>query len=162
MSSTRCHRFPILVVSFGLLLAVPTPAQQGKKYGTLFLKEFQPKNAEETDVVNVLMQYEAAFNSHDLERLVSLFGKDAIYYPCGYMKCRIANKDCQDRTRANFSIYGFETYYDPQILLNGDKAIVKLLLETGALLVDYTFSLSKESGEWRVAETSYINVRYKG
>ena len=43
-------------------------------------------------------------------------------------------------------MYQYETYYDPQVSLNGDKAVVKLLLETGPYLADYTFSLSKATG----------------
>lgn len=152
-----------LVCLFSLVATAPIMAEQGKKYGKLYLKEYQTKTAEEEAILKTLIQYEAAFNSHDLLKLLSLFTKDAVYMPCGtgYTKYPIGSKDCQNILKRNFSSFGFETYYDPEISVNGSKAVVKLLIETGGYLADYTFHLSKRGQGWLVSEANYKNDRSK-
>lgn len=155
------------LVGFVCLLAflatIPLSAQEGKKYGKLYLREYQAKTADEAAIVNVLMQYDAAFNSHDLQKLLSFFAKDAIYMPCGnsYEKYPAASKECQNIIKRNFGLFGFETYYDPTIAVNGNKAIVKLLIETGDYLADYTFFLTRVGQDWQVQEADYTNDRGK-
>jgi hypothetical protein len=152
-----------IVCLLSLLTIAPITAEQGKKYGKLYLKEYQPKTAEETAIIKTLIQYEAAFNTHDLRSFVSCFTKDAIYMPCGDgVKRPIASKDCQDIVVRNFGSFGFETYYDPSITVNGSKAVVKLLIETGVYLADYTFNLSMKDQEWLVSEAEYTNDHLKG
>lgn len=137
--------------------------QGGKKYGTLYLKEYQPKTADEEAVLDTLVQYESAFNSHDLQKLLSLFATDAVYRPCGVdVKYSIGSKDCQERIKYNFGFFKFETYYDPRILFDGPRAVVKLLLETGDYLADYTFVLSRQGKAWLVSGADYTNDRPKG
>ena len=135
----------------------------GKKYGTVYLTEYQVRNADEAAILDGLIQYENAFNSHDLRKLLSLFSKGAIYMPCGteYTRYPIASQDCQDVLARNFSIFKFETYYDPEITVKGSKAVVHLLLETGDYLAEYTFVMNKEGQSWLVSEASYKNDRGK-
>ena len=135
---------------------------EGKKYGKLYLREYQAKDADEAAILDTLIQYEKAFNSHDLEKLDSFFEKDAIYHPCGIdNKYPISSGDCQKRLKVNFAVFRFETYYDPEISVSGNEAAVKLLLETGNYLADYSFSLRKESQGWLVASADYTNDHYK-
>jgi hypothetical protein len=88
----------------------PVFAQQGKKYGKIYLREYQAKNADEAAILDTLIQYEKGFNSHDLQKLLSFFSKDAVYHPCGVdTKYPIGSRDCQHRLRYNFISFGFET-----------------------------------------------------
>jgi hypothetical protein len=152
-----------LVCLFGIAILGPISAQQGKKYGTHYLKEYQAKNADETAILDILLQYEKAFNSHDLRKMVALFTNDGIYMPCGnnYIRYSIGSKDCQTVLQRNFSLFGFETYYDPHISVNGDKATINLLLETGTYLADYKFILRKADQHWLVLDAEYTNDRDK-
>jgi ketosteroid isomerase-like protein len=131
----------------------------GKKYGRLYLTEYQVKTADEAKILDTLIKYEDAFNSHDLQKFLSCFAKDAVYMPCGtdYTKYPIGSQDCQDIIVRNFDTFKFETYYDPKISVSVSKAVVKLLLETGEYLADYTFALRREGQGWLVSETNYQN-----
>ena len=153
----------IFVVCLAGLVAIsPIAAQQGKKYGKLYLKEYQPRSADEKAIVDVLLQYEQAFNSHDLQKLTSFFVKDAVYHPCGIdAKYPIASSDCQKRLKVNFTLFRFETYYDPEISVNGDTATANFLLETGDYLADYTFSLKRDGQSWLISAADYVNDRDK-
>jgi hypothetical protein len=152
----------VLICFVSFVVASPLIAEQGKKYGKLYLREYAAKSADETAIMDTLIQYEKAFNSHDLQKLLSLFEKDAVYRPCGVdWKNSIGSKDCQNRLKVNFITFGFETYYDPVISVTGSDATVKLLLETGPYLADYTMTLKKEEHGWLVASCDYRNDHNK-
>ena len=46
--------------------------------------------------------------------------------------------------------------------INGDKAAVKLLLESGDYLADYSFVLTRKGRSWLVSEADYSNEHVKG
>jgi beta-lactamase regulating signal transducer with metallopeptidase domain len=141
---------------------IDTTGLTGKKYGKLYLTEYSARTADEASILNLLVRYEAAFNSHDLQKLLSLFAKDATYRPCGVdWKDSIGSKQCQDRLRLNFDVFRFETYYDPRITVNGDHAVVALLLESGDYLADYFFVLKKDNLGWLVWQADYANDHAK-
>jgi hypothetical protein len=139
------------------------PEQAVKKYGSLLLREYRPKTPDEAGILATLTQVEAAFTSHDLQKFVSLFAMDAVYHPCGVSaKFPIESKHCRDMIEYNFGLLKFERYYDPRISVDGRRAVVKILLETGGFLADYTFVLARQDRGWMVSETDYANVRWKG
>ena len=137
--------------------------ERAKKYGKLYLREYQAKSADEAAIIDMLAQYEAAFNSHDLQKFLSFFTKDATYMPCGsgYMTFPAASQDSKDRITRNFGSFVFETYYDPVITVKGNKADVKLLLESGSWLADYAFTLRKGTPGWQVFATAYTHDHLK-
>jgi hypothetical protein len=51
-----------LACIFSLLAAVPTVAQQGKKYGKLYLKEYTAKTPDEAAIIKLLIQYQDAWD----------------------------------------------------------------------------------------------------
>jgi hypothetical protein len=143
-------------------VAIPLSAQEGKKYGKLYLKEYQAKNADEAGIMKTLMQLEGAFNSHDLEKFVSSFAKDAVYRPCGSSANPIASKECRDTIKYNFGAFKYENYYDPEISVEGDTATVKMLLKSGGWLAGYTAWLKKVGEAWLITKNDYTNEQYKG
>jgi hypothetical protein len=152
-----------LACILSLLVATPIVAQQGKKYGKLYLKEYKAKTPDEAAIIKLLIQYQDAWNSHDIQKFISLFAKGGTYMPCStYTTYPIASQKCQDATKTNFGTLKFETYYDPLISVNGDKAVVKALIETGAYLADYTFTLQRNGKDWLVQDARYANDHYKG
>ncbi|HUI69076.1 MAG TPA: hypothetical protein VL354_01060 [Spirochaetia bacterium] len=93
----------------------------------------------------------------------NLFTKDGTYMPCStYTTYPIGSPKCQDATKANFYTLKFETYYDPMISVTGDEAVVKALVESGAYLADYTFTLQRSGTSWLVKDARYAHDRYKG
>jgi hypothetical protein len=160
-SKWRSLIFVGLVCLFAFFAAGLVCAEEGKKYGKLYLNEYEPRNAEETAIIAMLVEYQAAFNAHDLQKFVSFFTKDGIYRPCGSSSSPIGSKKCQDTLVYNFGSYKFETYYDPQISIDGDKAVVNLLIESGFYLGDYTAWMQKVGKVWRITKNDYANVRYK-
>jgi hypothetical protein len=142
---------------------IETSGQEGKKYGKLYLREYPAKTPDEGAILYTLMQYETAFNSHDLQGLVVLFANDGSYRPCGAVrKYSIGSRDCLDQIRENFIFFKFENFYDPAMTINGDKAAVKLLVESGDYLADYTFALKRKGLNWLVSEADYSNEHVKG
>ena len=142
---------------------IETISQGGKKYGKVYIREYRAKTADETAILDTLMQCETAFNSHDLRKLVSLFANDGSYRPCGASrKYSIGSQDCLERIKDNFIFFKFETFYDPSMTINGDKAAVKLLLESGDYLADYSFVLTRKGRSWLVSEADYSNEHVKG
>jgi hypothetical protein len=151
-----------LLCLLSFVVTIPLAAEQGKKYGKLYLREYTAKGADEAAILDTLLQYERAFNSHDLKTLLSFFANDATYHPCGVdNKYAIGAKDCQNRIKVNFVSFGFETYYDPVISIKGNEAVVKLLLETGDYLADYTISLKKDDQSWLISACDYANDHLK-
>ncbi len=147
----------------GSAAGLDTAGQTSRKYGKLYLAEYPAKDADEAAILNTLIQYETAFNSHDLQKLLSLFAEGATYHPCGVdSRYAIGSQQCQNILRLNFRIFKFEKYYDPKISVNGETAAVTLLLETGDYLADYTFALKKENQIWLVTKADYANDHEKG
>lgn len=160
-AKSKTAAFAALACVLALFAAIPVAAQQGKKFGTLYLKEYQPKTAEEAAILNVLIDYQDAFNAHDLQKFVSMFVKDGAYRPCGSISRPITSKECQQTLAYNFDFYRFETYYDPRISVDGRTAVVKLLLETGDFLTDYTVWMQKVGPAWYVSKNDFINIHSK-
>ena len=135
----------------------------GKRYGSLYLTEYKVRSAEEAGIVDALIQYEDAFNAHDLSKMLSLFAKGAVYMPCGgwYTKFHVESSYCQHIIERNFEIFKSEAFYDPRITLNGRTAVVGLLLESGFYLTDYTLVLKRGAHGWLVSDASYENERLK-
>jgi hypothetical protein len=114
-------------------------------------------------ILATLTRCEAAFTSHDLKKFCSLFARDAVYHPCGVSaKYPIGSKYCQELIKYNFGFLKFEKYYDPRITVDGRRAVVTILIETGDYFANYTFLLTKQDGGWMVSETDYANVHWKG
>ena len=152
-----------LVISFlcvlALLVANPLSAQEGKKYGKLYLKEYQAKNIDEAGILKTLMQFEEAFNSHDLQKFVASFTKDAVYRPSETYPRPIVSKECQDAIEHNFHVFKYERYYDPEITVGGDTATVKMTLHTRLYLADYTVWMQKIGEVWLIKKNDYTNVQ---
>jgi hypothetical protein len=165
---TRIVPFCLAALLIGVIAVlsasgIETISQGGKRYGKLYLSEYRAKTTDERAILDTLMQYETAFNSYDLRKLVSLFANDGSYRPCGVnRKYLIGSQDCLDRIRDNFIFFRFETFYDPSMTINGDKAVVKLLLESGDYLADYSFVLKRKGRSWLVSEADYYNEHVKG
>ena len=148
----------ILVCLSLLLLLTPISAQQGKKYGELYLNEYEAKTADEETIIDTLVQCEAAFNSDDLEKFVSLFTEDGVYRPWGAGESPIASDFCQTILKYNFISYN-ETFYDPVISVVGNTATVKLLLEAGNILFDYIVWMQKVGAVWLISKNDYSHRR---
>ena len=153
-----------LACILSLLATVNISCQQGKKYGKLYFKEYQAKNADEAAIINVLIQYQAAFGSHDIQKIVSLFDKNGTYMGSTFMmRYPIASQRGQDVVKDDFHAFGgFGNWYDPVITVSGDKAVVKVLVETKSFLSDNTFTLVRKGKDWLVSDTGYTNIRSKG
>jgi len=152
----------LLLLAAALLGA--TGQDPGKKYGSLYLTEYKVRNADEARILDTLIQFENAFNSHSLPRMLSLFAPGGLYMPRTrwYTKFPVESPYCQQVIARNFDIFKFETFYDPVITVNGDRAMVRLLLESGDYLDDSTFTLEKEAAGWRVLDAGARNCRIKG
>ena len=155
--------FGLAALAMGAALLLGAAGEDpGRKYGHLYLTEYQVRSAEEARILNTLIQYENAFNVHDERGLLSLFAEDALYMPCGwYTKFPVASADCRHIIQRNFSIFGFETFYDPSITVRGTSGVVQLLLESGPYLTDYTFVMKKVGLDWLVSDAFYRNNRVK-
>jgi len=162
VSTVRNLIFIVFVCLVSLLMINPITAQEGKKYGKLYLKEYKAKTADEAAILDILIQYEKSFNSHDLQGLLAFFAKDAIYRPCGVdSHYPVASQGCQNIIKYNFGSFKFETYYDPEMSVNGNEAVVKLLLETGVYLADYKFVFRKDGHAWLISKNDFSNDHLK-
>lgn len=151
------------VIAVSSASGIETISQGEKKFGKLYLREYRAKTTDERAILDTLMQYETAFNSHDSQKLVSLFANEGSYRPCGASrKYSIGSRDCLERIKDNFIFFKFEIFYDPLITIHGDKAAVKLLLESGDYLADYSFVLKRKGRNWLVSEADYSNEHVKG
>ena len=153
----------VLACVLSLLATVAISCQQGKKYGKLYFKEYQPKNADEAAIINVLDQYGAVLRSHDIQKFVSLFDKNGTYESSTSANhLPVASQKCQDLIRDDFRSFGeFGNWYDPVITVGGDKAVVKVLAESKWFLTDDTFRLVRNGKDWLVSDVGYTNVRSK-
>jgi len=158
MSKIRVFVAFACVVS--LLATVAISCQQGKKYGKLYFKEYQPKNADEAAIINVLNQYQAAYRSHDIQKFLSLFDKNGTYMSNTFgPHLPIASQRCQDLIKDDFR--GSVNWYDPVITVSGDKAVVKVLVEHFFFLTDNTFTLVRKDKDWLVLDAGWANGRSK-
>jgi len=156
----------VLLIALATILSasgIETTRQAGKKYGQLYLGEYSAKDGDEAAILDTLVQYERAFNSHNLQKLVSLFTKDGLCRPCGASrKYSIESPDWREQIRDNFIFFKFETFYDPRMTVHRGTATVKLLLESGDYLADYSFELTRNGQGWLVSKADYSNERVKG
>jgi beta-lactamase regulating signal transducer with metallopeptidase domain len=134
----------------------------GRKYGSVYLTEYNVRSADEAGILNTLIQFQEAYNSHSLGRLSAFFAKGASYMPCGYARLPIESPSCQAAIQRGFQIYPLQIYYDPAIVVHGRTAVVNVLLEAGYYLRDYTFLMEKAERGWLVQEAFYGSHRLKG
>ncbi len=151
----------LLLLAAALLGA--TGQDPGKRYGSLYLTEYRVRNADEARILDTLIQFENGFNSHSLQGMLSVFVQGGLYMPrtCWYTKFPVASPYCQRVIEQDFGMFKFQTFYDPAITVSGDTAVVRLLLETGDYLDDFTFTMEKEAGGWRVLDAWGRNDRVK-
>ena len=157
---SKIRVFVVLACVLFLLATVAISCQQGKKYGKLYFKEYQAKNADEAAIINVLNQYQAAFRSHDIQKLVSLFDKNGTYMSTTFQNhLPVASQQCQDRIKDDSRAFGgFWNWYDPVITVTGDKAVVKVLSEFKYFLEDDTYTLVREGNDWLLSDFSHVST----
>jgi Domain of unknown function (DUF4440) len=118
------------------------------------LKSYNPKNADEAQIKDLLVQWEHTWNNGDVPGHLALWNDNAKIM---YGKARkIATKKeytaiLPERMRANPSI----SLGPPTIKINGNKAIVRVNMSIGSYQSPVTYHLIKENANWSILSWNY-------
>lgn len=123
--------------------------------GKVLLSDYKANNAEEEEIIATLIDYQKAYNENDKEKLLSFFREDAKLTPCGESWSQVSKDDYATRFPDKWKSYPKYEFYNPEILISGNKAKVKSGLESGGWSVYYEINMIKENGKWLIQETSF-------
>ena len=122
--------------------------------GKVLLSEYKAKNFEEESIIEALIDYEKAYNEKDKERLLSFFSADAKLKPCGEWS-QFFKDDYAKKNPDKWISYPECQFYNPEVLITGKMAELKLNLASGGWIVDYKINMVNENGKWLIQETSF-------
>jgi len=126
--------------------------------GKVLLGDYKAQNAEEEKIVETLINYEKAYNEHNLERAFSYCTESVKLTPCAeYVE--VSKEDFVKRFPGQFYIFPTYTFYKPAIEVDGGKADLNLRLDAGRWAFDYKIIMVKEKDNWLIQETSWENIR---
>lgn len=118
------------------------------------LKGYNPKNADEAQIKDLLVKWERTWNKGDVPGHLALWNDNAKIM---YGKARkIATKKeyaaiLPERMHANPSI----SLGSPTITITGNKADVDVNMSIGSYQSPVTYHLIKEKGEWSIVSWNY-------
>ena len=116
------------------------------------LTEYNPKNEDEKQIVDLLQKYADARNNEDVIGIQSLFHDNGIYLSGAgpkYTKSEIATTDPMW-----WSEMGEYRITDPDIKINGNEALVSMNSWYGKGRFQAAVTLVKEDGNWLVMKLS--------
>ena len=128
--------------------------------GKVFLGDYKAKNTEEEKIIQTLISYEEAYNEHNLEGAFSYCTETVKLEPCAEF-VQVSKEDFVKRFPGQFYIFPTYAFYNPEIDIDGDKADLNLLLDTGEWTFDYKINMVKEKDNWLIQETAWKNIRIK-
>jgi hypothetical protein len=113
------------------------------------INEYQSKNEDEQEIVDLLLRYTDAVNKGDTEKILTLFQDDGEFVT-GRGRVSLAKEKMSKRKPEDWLDDGKRTLYNPEITLTGNEAKVLLQARFGNYKTAKLFTLIKENDEWLI------------
>jgi hypothetical protein len=118
------------------------------------LKDYKPKSSEEEAIKLILVAYETAWNKHDQQGVLTLFHENA-QIMTGKEKSIVSKKEYAAILPRRMTDLPSTRLYEPTISIAGDKASVKILVETGNFQLRFVFHMIRENSKWFIIKSEY-------
>jgi len=116
------------------------------------LQDYEPKSEQEKEIKSLLVEYAAARNNYDVQKMASYLSEDA---RIGFLDGRTFSKSEFASTfkARDFEAWGKYDFFNPEIKINDNFAEVKMrfnesLLNTGV----FRFQMNRQNGRWMITE----------
>ena len=116
------------------------------------LKDYQPKNEQEKEIKNLLVEYVTARNNYDVQKMASYLSDDA---RIGFLDGRTFSKSEFASTfkARDLEAWGKLDCFDPDIKIKDNFAEIKMkfkesLLNTGV----FRFKMNRQNNRWVITE----------
>ena len=122
------------------------------------LSDYQPKSAEEKEVVDVLVKTEKAIQNRNLGEFMACFHDNAtIQLPkYGYEKQFVSKRQYEEFLESGmWAEYSAGVLANPTITMSGDKATLICFSPGENVLIRHTFNLIKENEKWSIIKYRY-------
>lgn len=120
------------------------------------LKNYQPRSADEEEIIEVIMQHESAWNEHDISGFMATIHNSAlIEYSCtGPL---ISKSESADKLQRMMNEYPTVILINPKLNVSGNEAVVKVTsTELGDEPHLFRLEMLKENDRWLITkETCY-------
>ena len=128
----------LLLFSFFFVCSCNTP-----------IEEYQTKNNDEKEIIDLLIKYTEAVNKGDSEQIVPLFHGNGVYIASAG-NIILSRKKMSKWKTEDWKAHGARKLCDPEITINGNKAKVMAKVKYGTTSYSQIFTLVKENNEWLI------------
>ena len=128
----------LFLLSFLLICSCSTP-----------IEEYQAKNDDEKDIIDLLIRYTEAVNTGDSEKIVTLFHENGKYVT-GRGDIALSREKMTKWKPEDWLYDGERKFYNPEISLNGNEAEVMVHVKFEKYTTAIIFTLVKENDKWLI------------
>ena len=130
----------LILFSFLLICSCSTP-----------IEEYQAKNDDEKDIINLLIRYTEIINTGDSKKIVAFFHENGEYVT-GRGNVALSREKMTERKPEDWLYDGKRTFYNPEITLNDNEAKVMVHAKFGKYTTAIIFTLVKENDKWLIMQ----------
>ena len=113
------------------------------------IEEYQVKNEDEKEIIELLTRYTEAFNKGDTEQVIPLFHENGVFVT-GSTKETLPREKLAEWDSERWSSWGQIKIYNPEITINGNEAKVLAKVIFGNTSFPKLYTLVKENDEWLI------------
>jgi hypothetical protein len=118
------------------------------------LKQYEPTSSVESDIKSLLVSFEDAWNQHDVDGVLALWHEQAeIMY--GSDRKIASKKEYVDILPERMNNTPSIEFKDPHIVPSGNKAVVKLKMDSRRYVIPVKFNLVQENDKWAIMSWKY-------
>jgi len=113
------------------------------------IEEYQVKNEDEKEIIELLTKYTEAINTGDAEQIIPLFHENGVYVT-GRGKVPLSREKMAEWKPDDWLGDGQRKIYNPEITINGNEAKVIAKVIFGNTSFPKLYTLVKEDDEWLI------------
>ena len=113
------------------------------------IEEYQVKNEDEKEIIELLTRYTEAINKGDSEQILTIFHENGVYVT-GSTKETFSREKIAEWNLERWLTYGQRKIYNPEITINGNEAKVMAKVIFGNTSYPKLYTLVKENDEWLI------------
>ena len=130
----------LLLLSFFLICSCSIP-----------IEEYQAKNEDEKDIINLLIRYTEIINTGDSEKIIAFFHENGEYVTVPG-NVALSREKMTERKPEDWLYDGKRKFYNPEITLNDNEAKVMVHAKFGKYTTAIIFTLVKENDKWLIMQ----------
>ena len=118
------------------------------------LKNYKAKNPDEAAIIELLQDYLEGWQKEDKQKILSCFHENS-----QYMDKRgkyITKKEMIETNISDWTNSKWYDFYDPKIKIDGDKAVVNLVVARSMGIRQANLQMLRENQKWQILKQEWL------